>query len=222
MSDLTLIIGNKNYSSWSLRAWFFLKQSGLPFREIRIPLDTAQTKAQIAKYSPAGRVPVLLDGKLAVWDSLAICEYLNEQCLGQKGWPADPAARARARSVSAEMHSSFQGLRSEMPMNCRARRSGVVPSAAAQADIDRVTAIWESCRRDHGAGGPWLFGSISIADAMYVPVASRFQTYGVPAPAAAAAWVKAVLGHPAYGEWLAAARAEAEVISGEERGSSIN
>ncbi len=218
MSERTLVIGNKNYSSWSLRAWFFLKHTGAPFREIRIGLDEPETRARIARYSPTGRVPVLIDGGITVWDSLAICEYLSERFPAAQGWPADAAARAVARCVSAEMHSGFQALRNEMPMNIRARRA-VTPSAAATADIARVVASWESCRSRHGAGGPWLFGRFSIADAMYAPVVFRFQTYGVALPAVAAAYAGAVRAHPAIAEWVAAGLAETEIVPSDEAGT---
>jgi glutathione S-transferase len=218
VSDLTLVIGNKNYSSWSLRGWLFLKHTGAPFREIRIPLDQADTKARIAQYSPAGRVPILIDGDVSVWDSLAICEHLSETVLGGKGWPSDVKARAEARSVSAEMHSGFQALRNELPMNCRARRK-LVPSPAARADIARILSIWDTCRSRHAAAGPWLFGSFCVADAMYAPVAFRFQTYSVGMTGNAAAYAKALLAHPAMLEWLAAGQAESEVVAADEAGT---
>ena len=220
MSELTLVIGNKNYSSWSLRAWLFLKHTGAPFREVRIPLDLPDTKARIAQYSPAGRVPVLIDGGLTVWDSMAICEYLSETILAGGGWPADVRSRAAARSVSAEMHSGFQALRSELPMNCRARRK-VAPSAAARADIERIVSIWEACRSGHAAAGPWLFGRFTIADAMYAPVAFRFQTYGVELGGNAAGYAKTLLEHPAALEWAAAGREEVEVVAADEAGTPV-
>lgn len=218
MGELTLVIANKNYSSWSLRAWLFLKNTGAPFREIRIPLDTPETRSQIARYSPSGRVPVLLDGPRTVWDSLAICEYINETVPGANGWPEGLAARAMARSVSAEMHSGLAALRNEMPMNIRARRR-ITPSDAARADVARVLTNWESCRAQHGAGGPWLFGRFSIADAMYAPVVFRFQTYGVALTGSAAEYTRAVLAHPAVAEWEAAAAAETEIVPSDEAGT---
>ncbi|MCP5419654.1 MAG: glutathione S-transferase family protein [Gammaproteobacteria bacterium] len=220
MSSLTLVIGNKNYSSWSLRPWLFMKQAGLTFEEVRIPLFTGTMEEQIARYSPAGRVPVLLDGDLHIWESLAICEYLAEQFPEIQGWPQDPAARALARAIACEMHAGFTALRSELPMNCRARRK-IQPSPAAEADIGRIIAIWQTCRKQHGRGGPWLFGAFTIADAMFAPVASRFTTYGVDLPVGAQDFVKAVNAHPAYGEWLEAARTEAEVIEEEEVGTPV-
>ena len=220
MSDLTLVIGNKNYSSWSLRGWLFLKHTGAPFLEIRIPLEQADTKARIAQYSPAGRVPILIDGGVTVWDSLAICEYLSETVLGGKGWPASVSDRAMARSVSAEMHSGFQALRNELPMNCRARRE-VAPSPAARADIARILAIWDTCRSKYTAAGPWLFGKFSVADAMYAPVVFRFQTYGVSLTGNAAAYAKTLLGHPAVVEWAAAGQAETEIVPSDEAGTPV-
>lgn len=218
MPALTLVIGNKNYSSWSLRAWLFLKHTGAPFHEIRIPLDQPDTQARIKQYSPAGRVPVLVADGVTVWDSLAICEYLSEAVLGGTGWPADSASRAVARSVSAEMHSGFKALRGELPMNCRARRK-VTASAAAQADIGRIESIWESCRRRYAAAGPWLFGAFSIADAMYAPVVLRFQTYGVGLGGDAAAYAKTLLAHPAVIAWTASGRTEVEVVPSDEAGT---
>ena len=209
MSELTLVLANKNYSSWSLRAWLFLKYTGAAFREVHIGLDEPTTRGQIARYSPSGRVPVLVDGALAVWDSLAICEYLNEGVAGGGGWPPGAADRARARSIAAEMHAGFQDLRNELPMNIRARRQ-VTASAAAQADIARVLAIWDDCRARPGLVGPWLFGEFSIADAMYAPVVFRFQTYGV-----------ALTAHPAVMEWAAAARAETTIVPKDEAGTPV-
>lgn len=218
MPEITLVIANKNYSSWSLRAWLCLKHAGVPFREVRIGLDEPGTRAAIGRYSPSGRVPVLVDGPLTVWDSLAICEYVNEAVAGFRGWPAGRPDRAQARAVAAEMHSGFQALRSEMPMNIRARRR-VTPSAAALADIARVQAIWEQCRERHGAGGPWLFGHFTIADAMYAPVVFRFETYGVAPAGRAGAYARTVLADPAVQEWAAAARAETEIVPSDEAGT---
>jgi glutathione S-transferase len=221
MPQLTLVIGNKNYSSWSLRPWLFLKHSGVPFGEVRIPLYTEAMREALAPYSPSGKVPVLLDGDLRVWESLAICEYLAERFPQAHGWPQERSARAVARSVAAEMHAGFAALRSEFPMNCRARRAEVVPSPVAQADIERVMAIWRSCRASFGVGGPWLFGAFGIADAMFAPVVLRFQTYGIALPEVAREYAAAVLAHPAMIEWVQAARGEIEVIERFERGVSV-
>ncbi len=217
MTDLTLVIANKNYSSWSLRAWLYLKHTGARFSEVHIGLDEPGTRERIARYSPSGRVPVLVDGALTVWDSLAICEYLSETVAGGSGWPAE---RAEARSVSAEMHAGFPALRSEMPMNIRARRK-VTLSAAAQADIARVLAIWDHCRAHHAAGGPWLFGRFSIADAMYAPVVFRFQTYGVTLTGRGAGYAATLLADPAVMAWAAGARAETQVVPSDEAGTPV-
>jgi glutathione S-transferase len=219
MSDLTLVIGNKNYSSWSLRPWLLLRQAGIPFEEVRIPLYGPDSAAQIARYSPAGKLPVLLDGATRVWESLAICEWLAERFPEAGGWPADGAARAEARSVAAEMHAGFTSLRAELPMNCRGRRDGVKPSPAALTQIERVRELWRACRERHGRGGPFLFGRFGIADAMYAPVVLRFETYGIPLAGAAREFADAILALPALREWVEAARAESEVLEKFERGT---
>lgn len=216
MTKLTLVIGNKNYSSWSLRAWLFLKQVGVPFTEVRIPLFTKTTQTQLAKYSPSGLVPILIAGETTIWDSLAICEYIAET--HQQGWPEQPIARAQARSVAAEMHSGFKALRSEMPMNCRARRVGVTPSTACHANIQRILSVWQSCCQTYGGEGPWLFGKFSIADVMYAPLASRFVTYGVSLPQIAQDYINTIFEHPGMQEWIKAAEVEPEIIQESERG----
>jgi len=208
---LILIIGNKNYSSWSLRSWLTLKQSGLTFEEVRIPLDLPDTHTRILEYSPSGRVPALRQDNLTIWESLAICEYIAELVPDRHLWPTDPAARAVARAVSAEMHAGFSNLRAEMPMDCRARRSQAATSAVQQ-DIDRIFVLWQTCRQQFGQGGEFLFGEFSIADAMFAPVTSRFVTYDVALTPAAQAYVNAVWGLPAMQEWLSAAEVEAEVL----------
>ena len=175
MAELTLVIGNKQFSSWSLRPWLALKQLGLPFREVLVLLRRPETKAEILKYSPSGKVPYLIDGSLGVWDSLAIIEYLNELKPEARLWPADRAARAFARSISAEMHSGFAALRQHLGMDLkRTPAKGEWPSEAA-ADIERVQAIWAEARARHGKGGPFLFGAFTAADAMYAPVVNRFD-----------------------------------------------
>jgi glutathione S-transferase len=216
MSDLTLVIGNRNYSSWSLRPWMLLKRLDLAFREIQIRLDMPTTKDEIEKYGPSGRVPVLLDGDLRVWESLAICEYVAELAGG--GWPRDPAARAVARSVCAEMHSGFVNLRTEWPMNARARNRRTIATPGLEADIDRVDEIWNDCRRRFGASGPWLFGEYSIADAMYAPVVLRFNTYGAPVSETARWYMAAALEDGILQSWLTAAKAEPWTISASEVG----
>ena len=172
--SLTLVIGNKNYSSWSLRAWLLLAESAIPFDEIRIPLDTPEFPAAISRYSPAACVPVLLIGDRPVWDSLAIAETLAEQFPDANLWPADAAQRAHARSICAEMHGGFQALRAAMPMNCRAMGRRVALPEKVTRDIDRMFEIWMDCRQRYA--GDWLFGEFSIADAMFAPVVLRFRT----------------------------------------------
>jgi glutathione S-transferase len=191
----------------------------VPFTEVRIPLYTPEMAEQLRPYSPSGKVPVLLEGELRVWESLAICEYLAERFAHPPGWPPDRKARAVARSLAAEMHACFAALRGELPMNCRARRSGVWPTPAARADIARVIALWSACRAEFGAGGPWLFGEFGIADAMFAPVVLRFITYGISLSGAAQAYAQAILAHPAVSEWIEAARAEAETLLQFERGT---
>jgi glutathione S-transferase len=210
--DLTLVIGNKNYSSWSLRPWLVLKQAGIPFAEVCIPLYVGDWRERVLKHSLSGKVPALEHGAIKIWDSLAICEYLAEQFPQKQLWPADVAARAEARSVSAEMHSGFQALRQNMFMNIRRRLPARGRTPEVAADIGRITAMWNNCRRRYAAGGPFLFGRFSIADAMYAPVALRFQTYEVPVDGAAGEYLRALLALPALEEWIAAAHAEKESI----------
>jgi glutathione S-transferase len=206
---LTLVIGNKNYSSWSMRPWVAMTAFGIPFQEIRVLLDRDDTASKIAEYSAGGRVPVLLAGEMTVWDSLAICEYLAEQFPEKHLWPQDVAARATARSVCAEMHSGFGGLRSAMSMNIRARFGGRGRNAASQADIGRISEIWEECLSRFGHH-QFLFGDFSIADAFYAPVVMRFRTYGVSLAPALNAYCERVLAHPAVARWVEEALAETE------------
>lgn len=213
MTQLILVIGNKNYSSWSLRPWLAMKQFGLNFNEIRIALYTPESSSQIRQYSPSGKVPVLLHDNLTIWDSLAIFEYLAEEFSNIYWLPEDKAARAVARSISAEMHSGFQSLRQNMPMNCRARFPGKGMTPEVQKDINRITAIWRECRQNFGTGGDMLFGKFTIADAMYAPVVSRFVTYGVQLDAICKKYAEAVFALPAMQEWLNAASNEQEIIS---------
>lgn len=216
MSDRLLVIGNHNYSSWSLRPWLVLKHLGLPFRLERIPLDQPETAAAISRHSPAGRVPVLVEGTITVWDSLAIIEHLAER--HPVLWPTDPAARGMARSITAEMHSGFSALRNELPMNIRASGRKVTPSPEARADVARIVAIWTEARERFGAAGPWLFGGFSAADAMFTPVASRFRTYGIAVPAPLGTLQDTLLGSPAMREWTSLAEAETDSIEHEEVG----
>jgi glutathione S-transferase len=210
MAELTLVIGNKRYSSWSLRPWIALKQIGLPFREVLVLLRRPETKAEILKHSPSGKIPCLIDGELSVWDSLAILEYLNELKPEAQLWPRDRAARAYARSISAEMHSGFTALRQHLGMDLqREPQPGTWP-ADASADIERVQAIWAECRTRHGAGGPFLFGHFTAADAMYAPVVTRFHRHVVRLDPALAAYRDAVLALPAMQEWTKAAQTEGD------------
>ena len=201
-----IVIGNKRYSSWSLRPWILLRQAQLPFEEIVIALDHPDTDATIRKYSPAGRVPVLLDGELTVWDSLAICEYVAEKHPDRKLWPQDPRARAHARSVSAEMHSSFQNLRNDCGMKVLESHPVKDLRPETRADVERIVASWNDCLGRYG--GPFLFGSFSVADAMYAPVVSRFRTYALPAHGKAAAYIDAMWSLPAFQDWVEGARKE--------------
>ena len=210
MPNLVLVIGNKAYSSWSLRPWLLMKQAGIAFEEIRLSLYQEGARQRLLQHSAAGKVPVLKDGDLTVWDSLAICEYLAEKYPDKPLWPAQPAARAHARSASAEMHSGFTNLRTQMPMNVRRAIPGRIPTPETAAEIARVQTIWNECRGRHGADGPFLFGAFSIADAMYAPVASRFRTYGVALAGAAAQYSATIHALPAMQEWIAAAHAETE------------
>ena len=211
MPNFALVIGNKAYSSWSLRPWLLMKQSGIGFEEIRLSLYEPGARQKLLQFSAAGKVPVLKDGDLTIWDSLAICEYLAEKHPDKHLWPVDAIARARARAVSAEMHSGFSSLRTQMPMNVRREIPGRVPTPGTASDIARIEAIWNDCRKFHGAGGAFLFGAFSIADAMYAPVASRLRTYGVALNGPAAQYVGAIHALPAMKEWIAAAHVETEV-----------
>jgi glutathione S-transferase len=212
MSEFTLIIGNRNYSSWSLRAWLVLDKTGAAFEEIVIPQGQPETREQVLKYSPSGLVPVLRHGGLSIWETLAIAEYLAELFPDAGLWPKDPQARAMARAISAEMHAGFTDLRRDLPMNIRASYPGAGVSAAVQKDINRIEAIWRDSRKRFGSGGDMLFGGFTIADAMFAPVASRFTTYGVKLGETAQAYVKALAAYPAMAEWAAAASNEPWII----------
>ena len=211
---MRLIIGNKNYSSWSLRAWLPLRHLGVPFEEERVALFEPGYKARILAHSPAGRVPVLIDGDVTVWDTIAIGEYLAEKLPGRGLWPQAAAERARARSVSAEMHAGFAALRTHMPMNIRSRYPGRGRSAEVDADIARICAIWQDCLER--SGGPFLFGGFGFADAMYAPVATRFLTYAVELDRVVSAYVDRIWNLPAMCEWRAQAAAETEVLAEDE------
>ncbi|MBY4675608.1 glutathione S-transferase family protein [Marinobacterium sp. CAU 1594] len=206
---MKLVIGNKNYSSWSLRPWLLMQHFGLACEEIPIALFTPQMAAELPALSPSGKVPVLHDGDVVIWDSLAICEYLSERYLDGRGWPADLAIRGHARAVCAEMHSGFAALRSEMSMNLRrpiGRRAEHAVSDQCHADIRRIEQIWLDCLARYD--GPWLFGEFSIADAMFAPVASRLHTYAVELSAEATGYVERQLSQPAFQQWRKAALQE--------------
>ena len=201
-----LLIGSKNYSSWSLRPWLFLRKAGLQFREQLVYFDQPDYPAQIAALSPSRRVPLLIDSGVKIWDSLAICEYAAES--RNYGLPKDRAARAQARSVAAEMHSGFPTLRNDCPMNVRARNRRVPITPQLAADIARIEEIWSGCRQAYGGGGGWLFGDFSIADAMFAPVVFRFQSYGAQLGAASQAYLTHALADPLMREWQEAAQIE--------------
>lgn len=217
MPGLQLVIGNKNYSSWSLRPWLLLRQMGLEFEEILIPLFREDSRAKILEHSAAGKVPVLKEGERVVWDSLAIAEYLAEKYPRMNLWPEDPAARAMARSVSAEMHSGFASLRNECPMNIHRKPTPLELSAPTQADIARIQEIWREARSKYSKLGPFLFGHFSIADAMYAPVVFRFTRYAIEMDDVSRAYAETILGLPAVQEWTQAAMAETWVIAGSEK-----
>jgi glutathione S-transferase len=213
-----LVIGNKNYSSWSLRAWFLLKEAGFDFEEHRIPLDTDTTAGEIAAFSPAGQVPVLILDDQVIWDTLAIAETVAERWPEKALWPDEPAARAHARSVSAEMHSGFLALREAMPMNCRAMGRKVALTDDVAADIDRIFAIWTDCHHRYGDQGDWLFGRFSVADAMFAPVVLRFRTYGINLSESASVYPARLLESAALQDWLLESESETEVIKQDETG----
>jgi glutathione S-transferase len=210
-----LVIANRNYSSWSLRAWLFLTESNIPFEEFRIPLFTDNWQTEIAKFSPAGRVPVLLDDDITVWDTTAIIEYVRNKHPQTVDWPELARTRAHALSISAEMHSGFLAIRDELPQNIRARHM-LEPgqlSDSCRKQIARIDEIWTDCRRRYGESGEWLFGEFSIADVIFTPVALRFVTYSIPVGGEARGFIDAVRGLNSVRQWIEAAREEAEAIS---------
>ncbi|MDT8993008.1 glutathione S-transferase family protein [Curvibacter sp. APW13] len=220
---LTLYIGNKNYSSWSMRPWVLLRQAGIPFEEVMVRFDSfdagSQFKSTLKGLTPTGKVPLLVDGGLAIWDTLAIAEYVAEQFPDKQLWPADKAARARARSVCAEMHSGFTALRSACPMNVEARLPEVGAliwrdKPAVRADVQRLEAMWGELLAAHG--GPLLFGQFSIADAYFAPVCMRLLSYGLPVSPTTAAYVQRVQALPGVAAWIEQARAEADFLDFEE------
>src|SRR5689334_8367357 len=209
---LQLVIGNKNYSSWSFRPWLAMKVARVPFEETVIPFDTPDFKSRITALSVAGKLPVLIDGDVRVWESLAILEYLAEKFPDAALWPKAPAARAHARAIANEMHAGFLPLRRHLPMNVwrPPQIRSLTPEAAANAK--RIDTMWSDCRAQFGQGGPFLFGPFSAADAMYAPVVSRFHTYAVDVGPVARAYMDAVMALPAWKEWVAGALAEPWVI----------
>jgi glutathione S-transferase len=215
MTGLTLVIGNRNYSSWSLRPWLLMKHLGVDFTELRIALDMTDTPELVKQHSPTRKVPVLIDGPVTVWDSLAICEYVSEKFLEGRGWPADSGARARARSMAAEMHSGFNELRSQWPMNIREQRKMPL-NAGLQKDIARLEASWGDALQR--SGGPFLFGEFCIADAMYAPVVLRFNSYLPDVLPLTETYMQTLLELPALKAWMEAGSAEREVIKEDEIG----
>ncbi len=217
MPELTLVIGTRNYSSWSLRPWLLLRHLGLRFAERLYHFDTPEFATEVPRLSPTRRVPVLLDGSLQIWESLAICEYASELA-GGAGWPDDPVQRATARALSAEMHAGFAALRAACPMNARATARRVPMTEELRADLWRIDTLWSACRREHAGAGPWLFGGFSIADAMYAPVVLRCRTYGLPLGELAQQYADTVLQDAALGEWVRAAVLEPVTLAREEVG----
>jgi len=212
VAALTLVIGNKNYSSWSMRPWVLLRELGIPFEEKKLRFGSEEWAREIGRWSPSGMVPVLWRGREAVWDTLAILETLAEWHPDKGVWPADPAARAFARSMSAEMHAGFRDLRTTMPMNIRASHPGKGMTPATRANIARIEALWGEARRRFGAGGPFLFGAFCAADAMYAPVVARFHNYGLPVQGDTLDYMAAVMALPAWREWYDSAMRETWIM----------
>ena len=216
MSAVTLVVGNKNYSSWSLRGFLAARAAGVAFDQALVRLSEPGSRAELLKHSPDGKVPVLKHGDRVIWDSLAIVEYLAEVRPQAGLWPADPEARAHARSIAAEMHAGFSALRAAMPMNLRKSLPGRGRGRDVEDDIERICALWADCRARYGSGGPFLFGDFCSADVMYTPVATRFRTYAVELDDVCQAYVDAVLARPDYLDWHAAALEEPWVIPEDE------
>lgn len=208
MPDYKLIIGNKNYSSWSLRAWLVMAEVGVPFEEVVIPLYEPESKPAILRYSASGKVPCLHHGEVIVWDSLAIAHYLDEQFPDVGLWPKDPVARGLARSIAAEMHSGFREIRQNLPMNIRASFPRRPNAPGVQAELDRLFHIWRDAKSRFGGDGPLLFGKFSIADAAYAPVVTRLVTYNVKVEPDIQAYMDAMLAHPTMAAWVKASATE--------------
>lgn len=218
---MQLVIGNKNYSSWSLRPWLVLKHYGVPFEEVGIALFTTGYKEELAKYSPTLRVPVLIDGATTIWDSLAICEYVTEKYLERKAYPLDIEERGLCRSYCSEMHSGFMSIRSEMPMNCRARKHLQISTAARQ-ECERVDQLFSEARAQFGQRGLYLFGDFSIADCMFAPIAMRFATYGIELSATSQKYMENLLQNPALLSWVSDARNDGQILPDFELGKDIS
>jgi glutathione S-transferase len=223
MTEIQLVLGNKNYSSWSLRAWLCLRKCAVNFEEVLLPLDTPEFKERISNLSPTGRVPVLWHEGRPIWDSLAICEYANEAFAGGSLWPDNLASRGLGRSMVAEMHSSFMHLRNEMPMNCRANNRHVPMNDDLQADINRVCTLWTAALTAHHKLGPWLLGEFSIADAMFAPVVMRFRnydvSYGVEVPEQVQDYCDHLLADADMQAWVGEALKETWIVVADEAGS---
>ena len=213
---LRLIIGNKNYSSWSFRPWIAMRHAGIEFTDEVIPLYQPGSRARILKYSPAGKVPVLLDGDMAIWESLAILEHLAEKFPAVGLWPSEPRARAHARAISAEMHAGFAALRNHCPMNMRRPPKIRALTSEVEQDVKRIEANWADSRTRFGQSGPFLLGAFCAADAMYAPVVSRFSSYAIPVGAPALGYMQTMMALPAWKKWASAAAAEAWVMPGNE------
>ena len=217
--NLKLVVGNKNYSSWSMRPWVLLRQAQIPFEEVQLKFsqsDGGLTVPGVEKYSAAGKVPVLMIDGEPVWDSLAIAETTAERFPDRQLWPADPKARAFARSICAEMHSGFQALRGKMPMNIRGRYPGKGLTPESRKDIDRIVGLWTECRERFGGAGSLLFGKFSVADAFFAPVVMRFQAYAVKVPPVVQEYCEAVKALAAVREWCDGARRETEFVAADE------
>jgi glutathione S-transferase len=214
--SLHLVIGNKNYSSWSFRPWLAMKVAGLAFDEIVISLEAADFKTRVMELGGSGRVPVLIDGDVRVWESLAILEYLAEKFPAARLWPESVAARAHARAIASEMHAGFAALRRHLPMNVARPVKFRALDAGAAKDVARIDAIWRQCRAKFGRGGVFLFGAFGAADAMFAPVVWRFHTYAVEVSATASDYMRAMMALPAWNEWRDAARRETWILAEDE------
>lgn len=212
MSDLKIIIGNKRYSSWSLRGWLAIEHSGLPYEEVLLELDTPSFYKEIVKYSPAKRVPTLMDGDIAVWDSAAIIDYCAALAPEKFWWPEEKAAYAHARSIFNEMHSGFFEVRTHMPMNLNDQWQGLTFSEPLEKEIRRIESLWSECREKYGANGDFLFGQFSAVDMMFAPITTRLTTYGVTVNETAAAYIAAVRNHPSVVAWHEAAFKETQIV----------